>query len=59
MPHYGRVPAVGTNDRFINGLAKLARNALAWPDERARCGGPDGERVCPGGFQACGHGDAP
>ena len=59
VPHYGRVPTVGTNDRFINGLATMVRDALAWPDERARHCGPDGQRFCPGNLPACGHGGAP
>ncbi len=58
VTHYDRVPTVGTKDRFINGLADIVRQALAWPDDRARCGGKTGEtggRCCAAEFGACGH----
>jgi protoporphyrin/coproporphyrin ferrochelatase len=44
VPHYERVPTVGTHPTFIAGLARLVRNAVTQPAAVA----PDGQvRLCP------------
>jgi len=45
VPHYLRVPTVGTRQEFIDGLAGLVRQSLA---------GGQGPRFCPPGLAACG-----
>ncbi len=52
---YVRVPAVGTNNAFISGLAAMVRTALAWPDGLARCGLAPHDRCCPPEFSRCGY----
>ena len=58
VPHYGRVPTVGTQTEFIDGLAAITRKTLSWADEAGRCAGgcadQDGKRCCPEEFTACG-----
>jgi ferrochelatase len=50
VPHYERVPAVGTHPKFIAGLARLVTETL----ERKAVLAPDGnERICPGNWQCC------
>ena len=55
--YYGRVATVNTHRDFIAGLAAITRNALAWPDDTARCGGADSGRCCPSDMTACGFGN--
>ena len=50
VPHFVRVPTVGVEDSFIQGLAGLVRRALA--GEVAMCSQAGG-RICPDGFQGC------
>jgi ferrochelatase len=54
VPHYLRVPAVGTHALFIEGLADLVAQAL---NERSvvTCG-PG--RLCPSALRRCGYGTA-
>ncbi|MGQ0674985.1 MAG: ferrochelatase, partial [Rhodospirillales bacterium] len=49
-PAYLRVPAVGTDSAFIEGLANLVREALRRPAGTASLGGT---RICPAGFGRC------
>ncbi len=55
VPYYGRVPAVGTQTEFIDGLAMITRKALSWSDEAGRCADRDAKRCCPYEFIACGY----
>jgi protoporphyrin/coproporphyrin ferrochelatase len=48
VPAYVRVPALGTNPAFIDGLAALVRAAKVGP----ACS-QDGGRLCPGKFSRC------
>ena len=57
--HYARVPTVGTNKEFIEGLATIVRNGLRRDDRLARCGVGDGARCCPRQFSVCGYETAP
>ena len=50
VPYYGRVPTVGTNGDFIDGLARLVRQALA--GDRALCS-QQGGRPCPAAWRGC------
>ena len=50
VPNYTRIATVDTGTAFIEGLAKLARAALA--GERACCS-QDGGRLCPGAWGGC------
>ena len=54
VTHYGRVPTVGTQTEFIDGLAAITRKALSWTDGAGRCADRDGTRCCPEEFIACG-----
>jgi ferrochelatase len=49
-PAYIRVPAVGTSEAFIGGLASVVRDALARP---AATMSSTGKRQCPAGFARC------
>lgn len=51
VPDYIRVPAVGTQTAFIDGLARQVHQAIA----RSNGHGRD-TRFCPAGFRACGFG---
>lgn len=51
VPAYRRVPALGTTEAFIDGLAMLVRQACAWP-AGAVCSQAGG-RLCPAGFARC------
>lgn len=53
VPHYLRVPAVGTHPLFIAGLADLVVQAAAG-DVVTSSGG----RICPAHFRGCGYGAA-
>lgn len=44
VPHYGRVPTVGTHPAFVAGLAALVRDAMA---RSGRIASDAGERLCP------------
>ena len=50
VPYYGRVPTVGTNADFLDGLARLVRQAVA--GDRAMCS-QQGGRLCPSGWRGC------
>lgn len=50
-PAFVRVPTVGTEPVFIEGLAKLARDALQRP--AAVTASATGGRLCPAGFARC------
>lgn len=54
VPHFGRVPALGTNETFIASLADLVRRSLAdAPDTRdSMCAG-EGDRICPASHKGC------
>lgn len=52
VPHYLRVPAVGTHPLFIAGLASMVLRALQEP-EPVTC---DRGRICPAAFRQCGYG---
>jgi ferrochelatase len=58
VSHYARVPTVGTNQVFIDGLSSIVRKAIAWPDSNNRCGGANMQRYCPNGWTGCGHGSS-
>ncbi len=47
---YIRVPTVGTQPQFIDGLAELVARAVIADEPVTDCGG----RLCPGGFRRCG-----
>lgn len=52
VPLYYRMPALGTDDRFIDALAKITLRRLG----SGNCGSASseaGERICPAGFAAC------
>jgi ferrochelatase len=49
VPHYIRVPTVGTHPQFIQGLSELVLSAL----KREVVTGAGG-RICPAGFNGCG-----
>lgn len=49
VPHYARVPAVGTHPAFVQGLANLVTAALGKTGTRS---GP-GQRLCPGKCTQC------
>jgi protoporphyrin/coproporphyrin ferrochelatase len=49
VPHYVRVPTVGTHAQFIDGLAGLVRAAAAVEGTRSGTG----QRVCPGTCSQC------
>ena len=53
VPAYHRVPAVGTDERFINGLVALVRDATASVGAGLVGGGAGGARLCPGRHSAC------
>jgi ferrochelatase len=55
-PAYLRVPAVGTDPAFIEGLAQLVREALRRPAGAASF---TGARICPAGFGRCAMGADP
>lgn len=50
VPGYHRVPTVDAGDAFIQGLARLVRQALE--SDRPICS-QDGGRICPQGFGRC------
>lgn len=54
VPHYLRVPAVGTHIKFIDGLAGLVARAVAG-ERVVTC---DQGRICPSGLARCGYGAA-
>lgn len=49
VPHYGRVPTVGTHPLFIQGLAAIVKQAL----QREGIHPAEGERVCPAACRQC------
>jgi len=49
VPHYARVPAVGTHPAFIEGLASLVRTSL----DRIGTTTASGQRACPGTCSQC------
>lgn len=51
VPHFIRVPAVGSDQIFINGLVELVQHALKQNAELSPAGGV---RMCPARFLACG-----
>ncbi|HYC03418.1 MAG TPA: ferrochelatase [Azospirillaceae bacterium] len=53
VPYFVRVPAVGVEPDFVQGLANLVRQARA--SGRTLCS-QDGGRICPSGFKGCPHG---
>ncbi len=56
---YVRIPTVGTQAEFIDGLAAMTRRALNWADPAARCGNGTDSRCCPATLGACGYGSTP
>ncbi len=54
VPYYGRVPTVGTNAEFIDGLARLVRQTVA--GDRTMCS-QQGDRLCPAGWRGCPQGE--
>ena len=50
VPYYGRVPTVGTNAAFMDGLARLVRQVVA--GDRRMCS-QQGGRLCPTGWKGC------
>ncbi len=52
VPAYVRVPAVGTDASFIDGLAGMIQEVAKADDRPAVCSGAGG-RVCPANFAAC------
>lgn len=50
VPHFTRVPTVGTNPIFISGLAGLVRQTAA---TKAPLCGHTGGRICPSNFSGC------
>lgn len=50
VPHFVRVPAVGTHPAFVNGLAKLVRQAIK--TDHPLCSQAC-ERICPSRFAGC------
>ena len=50
VPYFVRVSTVGVEDPFIQGLARLVRQALR--GEVKMCS-QSGGRICPDGFQGC------
>ncbi|HEX3942978.1 MAG TPA: ferrochelatase [Rhizomicrobium sp.] len=54
VPHYLRVPAVGTQNLFLDGLADLVVQAM----ERQRVVTCAQGRICPSSFARCGYGAA-
>jgi ferrochelatase len=50
VPHFVRVPAVGADQIFINGLVELVQHALK---QNAELSPAAGVRVCPAQFAAC------
>jgi ferrochelatase len=52
IPFYIRVPAVGTESAFIDGLAAIVRHSLAGPKILA-CGEGGGGRICPQAMTGC------
>lgn len=54
VPYYGRVPTVGTNANFIDGLARLVRQTVA--GDRSMCS-QRGGRLCPAGWRGCPQGE--
>ncbi len=50
VPYYGRVPTVGTNADFLDGLARLVRQTVG--GERMLCS-QQGGRLCPAGWRGC------
>jgi len=55
VPHYARVPAVGTHPAFVNGLAALVKTNLG----RTGVSSGTGSRVCPGTCSQCAMQGAP
>lgn len=58
VPAYHRVPALGTNPVFIEGLAAMVRARLATPQTMSHRNAPDlgagvTARICPPGFAGC------
>jgi len=54
VPHYARVPAVGTHPDFVGGLAALVKENLG----RTGVSSGTGKRVCPGTCSQCAMQDA-
>jgi len=54
VPHYVRVPAVGTHPLFIAGLAAQVRRAIGG-EAVVTCGD---QRICPQRLVRCGYGAA-
>ncbi len=52
VPHYARVPAVGTHPAFIEALAKLVRDAVDVGGGGGLCCG-QGRRICPSEHVRC------
>jgi len=54
VPHYARVPTVGTHEAFIQGLASLVRGALGrLPPRGEHLCSTDGGRICPMAHGGC------
>ncbi len=54
VPHYARVPTVGTWDAFIGALADLVRGAVAqMPVDGTKICSAQGGRICPTAHRAC------
>lgn len=54
VPHYARVPTVGTSEAFIDALADLVKGALArMPETGMRICSAHGGRICPPAHAAC------
>ncbi|HYE52951.1 MAG TPA: ferrochelatase [Azospirillaceae bacterium] len=52
VPHFVRVPAVGIEPDFVQGLANLVRQVRGGPDRLCSAAGG---RLCPPGFKGCAH----
>ncbi|WP_448192152.1 ferrochelatase [Azospirillum sp. sgz301742] len=50
VPHFARVPTVGTSPAFIGGLVRLVRQTMGC--DRFMCSQTEG-RLCPSGFPGC------
>ena len=50
VPEYVRVPAIGTTEEFIHGLARVVEAARM---RGVKLCSADGERICPGKFRKC------
>lgn len=53
VPSYTRLPTVGTNGKFIQGLAAVVRDALAGAGEDWVLAAAEGGRICPAACRQC------